>query len=237
MICPSLTFAATVNAIRYVNANPVFCDITGQNDLTIDAEMIESLITKKTKAIIVMHYAGFPCNMNLIMKIARKYKLKVIEDAAHAPLSEYNGKRLGTIGDIGCFSFFSNKNISVGEGGMIVTNNEKYYKNVKLLRSHGMTTLSYERSKGHSTGYDVVDLGYNYRLDDIRASIGLVQLKKLNADLKKRRKLRNIYIEYLNDTENLIIPFLNNTSFVSNYIFPVVLKNSILSFKVTNTGT
>ena len=109
---------------------------------------------------------------------------------------------------------------------MIVTNNEKYYKNVKLLRSHGMTTLSYERSKGHSTGYDVVDLGYNYRLDDIRASIGLVQLKKLNADLKKRRKLRNIYIEYLNDTENLIIPFLNNTSFVSNYIFPVVLKNS-----------
>ena len=226
VICPSLTFAATVNAIRYVNANPVFCDITGQNDLTIDAEMIESLITKKTKAIIVMHYAGFPCNMNLIMKIARKYKLKVIEDAAHAPLSEYNGKRLGTIGDIGCFSFFSNKNISVGEGGMIVTNNEKYYKNVKLLRSHGMTTLSYERSKGHSTGYDVVDLGYNYRLDDIRASIGLVQLKKLNADLKKRRKLRNIYIEYLNDTENLIIPFLNNTSFVSNYIFPVVLKNS-----------
>ena len=226
VICPSLTFAATVNAIRYVNANPVFCDITGQNDLTIDAEMIESLITKKTKAIIVMHYAGFPCNMNLIMKIARKYKLKVIEDAAHAPLSEYNGKRLGTIGDIGCFSFFSNKNISVGEGGMIVTNNEKYFKHVKLLRSHGMTTLSYERSKGHSTGYDVVDLGYNYRLDDIRASIGLVQLKKLNADLKKRRKLRNIYIEYLNDTENLIIPFLNNTSFVSNYIFPVVLKNS-----------
>ncbi len=236
VICPSLTFAATVNVIRYVNARPVFCDINGPEDLTINAKMIESLITKKTKAIIVMHYGGFPCDMDLILKMAQKHKLKVIEDASHAPLSEFKSKKLGTIGDIGCFSFFSNKNISIGEGGMIVTDNEEYFRIARLLRSHGMTTLSYERSKGHSSGYDIVNLGYNYRLDDIRASIGIAQLKKLKMDLKKRIQLRLMYIEQLKETGSIIIPFLNNPSFVSNYIFPIVLNgsNSVKRDKVRN---
>ena len=226
VICPSLTFVATVNAIRYLEANPIFCDIINYAELNIDPEKIEVLITKKTKAIIVMHYAGFPCRMNKIMAIAKKYKLKVIEDACHGPLSDYNNKKLGTIGDIGCFSFFSNKNISTGEGGMLITNNPDYYKKTMLLRSHGMTSLSYERAKGHTTIYDVVDIGYNYRMDDIRASIGLVQLSKLKKDLKKREKLRKYYVNILLNIEELIIPFNFNKGFVSNYIFPVVLKNS-----------
>lgn len=141
VICPSLTFVATVNSIRYVNATPVFCDIKSLEHPNIDAGKIESLITLKTKAIVVVHLAGFPCEMNEIVSIAKKYNLKVIEDACHAPLSEYNGKKLGSIGDVGCFSFFSNKNISTGEGGMIITDNEEVFKRVKLLRSHGMTTL------------------------------------------------------------------------------------------------
>jgi dTDP-4-amino-4,6-dideoxygalactose transaminase len=226
VICPSLTFVATVNSIRYVQAIPVFADLKSFEDLTIDPEDIESKITTKTKAIVVMHYGGFSCDMNSIMSIAEKYNLKVIEDACHGPLSEYKGKKLGTIGDIGCFSFFSNKNISTGEGGMLITNSPELFERAKLLRSHGMTSLSYERSKGHSTSYDVVDLGYNYRMDDIRASIGIVQLEKLENDIKKRAEIRKMYIEELSDIENVIVPFKDFKEFSSNYIFPIVLKNS-----------
>jgi len=226
VICPSLTFVATCNAIRYLNAIPVFADIKSYNDLTIDPSDIERKISAKTKAIIVMHYGGFACNMDAIMAIAKKHKLKVIEDACHGPLSESKGKKLGTIGDIGCFSFFSNKNISTGEGGMLVTNNLAFYEKAKLLRSHGMTAVSYERATGHSTEYDVVELGYNYRMDDIRAAIGIVQLNKIQSDLKKRAIIRKNYIELLKNIDDIIIPFQEYQEFSSNYIFPVILKNS-----------
>lgn len=226
VICPSLTFVATANAIRYVDAIPVFADVRSMEDLTIDPDDIERKITKKTKAIVVMHYGGFSCDMSRIMDIALRNNLKVIEDACHGPLSEYSGKKLGTIGDLGCFSFFSNKNISTGEGGMLVTNNATYFNRTKLLRSHGMTSMSYERAKGHSTAYDVVDLGYNYRMDDIHASIGLVQLDKLKADLEKRILIRNFYINQLKNIDNIIIPFVGYKEFASNYIFPILLKNS-----------
>jgi dTDP-4-amino-4,6-dideoxygalactose transaminase len=171
-----------------------------------------------------MHYAGFPSKMDEIMQIANESRLKVIEDACHGPLSEFKGKKLGTIGDIGCFSFFSNKNISTGEGGILVTNHEKLAKKAKLLRSHGMTTMSYQRASGHATEYDVVELGYNYRMDDIHASIGIVQMNKLKADLDKRVHVRQKYLESLKGIENITIPFASNTEFVSNYIFPVVLN-------------
>ncbi len=226
VIAPSLTFVATVNAIRYVGATPVFCDIKGPEDLTMDPRLLEGLINDKTKAIVVMHYAGFPCEMEAIMAVARKHGLKVLEDACHGPLSEYHGQKLGTIGDIGCFSFFSNKNISTGEGGMLVTNDTGYYERGKLLRSHGMTSLSYERSKGHSTAYDVVELGYNYRLDDIHSAIALAQLEKLRGDLEQRLRVRERYVNALQSIDRISIPFLRNEEFVSNYIFPVVLKDS-----------
>ncbi|KAB2906999.1 MAG: DegT/DnrJ/EryC1/StrS family aminotransferase [Ignavibacteriales bacterium] len=242
VICPSLTFVATVNAIRYVGAIPVFADVRSLEDLTIDPVDIESKITAKTKAIVVMHYGGFACDMDAILGIAQKYNLKVIEDACHAPLSEYHGKKLGTIGDVGCFSFFSNKNISTGEGGMLVTNNNELFERAKLLRSHGMTSMSYERAKGHSTEYDVVALGYNYRMDDIRAAIGIVQLDKLKADLEKRAIVREHYISNLSNCKNLIIPFQDYREFSSNYIFPIILKNGtkekrdILRHQLANAG-
>lgn len=226
VLCPSLTFAASVNCIRYVGATPVFCDVVGPDHLNIDPIEIEKNITKNTKAIIVVHMAGFPAKMDEIVTIANKYNLKVIEDACHGPLSEYKGKKLGTIGDIGCFSFFSNKNISTGEGGMLVTNNEEIAKKARLLRSHGMTTMSYQRATGHATSYDILELGYNYRMDDIRASIGVVQMKKLSDDLKKRINVRKRYIEQLSKVKGIAVPFADNTEFVSNYILPIVLKNS-----------
>jgi dTDP-4-amino-4,6-dideoxygalactose transaminase len=226
VICPSLTFVATANAIRYVGGIPVFADIVGNDNLNLDPKDIEQKITPKTKAIVVMHYGGFACDMDRIMGIAKKHNLKVIEDACHGPLSEYKGRKLGTIGDVGCFSFFSNKNISTGEGGMLVTNCSDTYEKAKLLRSHGMTTLSYERAKGHSTTYDVVELGYNYRMDDIRAAIGIVQLAKLKDDLLKRVEVRKNYEEMLKSLNKIVLPFMGYPCFSSNYIFPIVLKTN-----------
>jgi dTDP-4-amino-4,6-dideoxygalactose transaminase len=226
VICPSLTFAASVNCIKYVGAKPVFCDIVGPEHININPAEIEKLITKKTKAIVVVHMAGFPARMDEIMAIAKKHNLKVIEDACHGPLSEYKGKKLGTIGDVGCFSFFSNKNISTGEGGMLITNNEEMANKARLLRSHGMTTMSYQRAGGHATSYDIVELGYNFRLDDIRASIAVEQMKKLQKDLEKRILVRERYIEQLSKIDGVIVPFADNNEFVSNYIMPIVLTNS-----------
>lgn len=228
VICPSLTFVATANAIRYVNAKPIFCDIRSFEDLTIDPDLVETLVTDRTKVIMVMHYGGFPCDMDRILRVAQKHGLKVIEDACHGPLSEYKGQKLGTTGDIGCFSFFSNKNISTGEGGMLVTNNEEYYERAKLLRSHGMTSMSYDRSRGHSTAYDVVDLGYNYRIDDMRAAIGIVQLDKLQKDIEKRAYIRQLYAEKLSGVEEVIIPFQFRKEVCSHYLFPIIMRNSTI---------
>lgn len=226
VICPSLTFVATVNSIRYVDAIPVFADVTSYENPTIDPADIQRKITPKTKAIVVMHYGGFACDMDSIMELGRLHDIKIIEDACHGPLSECKGKKLGTIGDVGCFSFFSNKNISTGEGGMLITNNSEYAARTKLLRSHGMTSMSYERAKGHSTTYDVVELGYNYRMDDIHSAIGLVQLEKIEDDLLKRAEIRKMYINLLKNIPNIIIPFQDYAEFSSNYIFPIVLKDS-----------
>ena len=225
VIVPSLTFVATVNCVKYAGGIPVFCDIESKERIVIDPRKIENLITEKTKAIIPMHFAGFPCDMDRIMHIAEKHNLKVIEDACHGPMSEFHGKKLGTIGDVGCFSFFSNKNISTGEGGIVVTNNQETYERIKLLRSHGMTSMSYERASGHSTSYDVVDLGYNYRMDDIRAAIGIAQLDKLVPDILRRKSIREKYISLLSDTDELIIPFIDWKEMSASYIFPVVLSN------------
>lgn len=226
VICPSLTFAASANCIRYVGATPVFADIVGPDHINIDPADIERKITPRTKGIVVVHMAGFPARMDEIMAIARKHNLKVVEDACHGPLSEYKGKKLGTIGDCAAFSFFSNKNISTGEGGMFITNNEEMEKQARLIRSHGMTTMSYQRASGHATTYDIIGLGYNFRMDDIRASIAIEQLKKLPDDLNTRLAVRQRYVERLSQIEGVVVPFADNKEFVSNYIMPMVLKDS-----------
>ena len=223
VICPSLTFAASANCIRYAGATPVFADIVGPEHINLDPADIERKITSKTKGIVIVHMAGSPAKMDEIMAIAKKHNLKVVEDACHGPLSEYKGKKLGTIGDCSAFSFFSNKNISTGEGGMLVTNSEELAAKAKLMRSHGMTTMSYQRASGHATAYDIVELGYNFRMDDIRASIAIEQLKKLPGDLEKRILVRKRYVENLSKIKGVVVPFADCTEFTSNYIMPVVL--------------
>lgn len=223
VIVPSLTFAATANAIYYTGARPVFADVTSTADMTIAPQEIEQKITSRTRAIMVMHYGGFACDMEKIISLAAKHDLAVIEDAAHAPGATYKGQMLGTIGDVGAFSFFSNKNITTAEGGMLVTNNKEIAEQAQLLRSHGMTTSSYDRAQGHATKYDIRQVGFNYRLDDIRGAIGLVQLGKLAEDLRKRKFLAGHYHRLLTGAPGITVPFAGKTGASSNYIFPIVL--------------
>lgn len=227
IISPALTFVATANSILYTGATPVFADVTSLDDLNVSPENILSRITPKTKGISVVHYAGYPCDMERVMQIAQEHNLYVVEDVAHAPGANLNGKKLGTFGQIGCFSFFSNKNLVTGEGGMVVTNDDELAEKIKRVRSHGMTSLTWDRHKGHAYAYDVTDLGYNYRIDEIRAAIGLVQLKKLEQNNELRATAVETYHKMLHDVEELTIPFSDYRGHSSHHIFPVVLAPGV----------
>lgn len=183
VIVPDLTFAATINTVLHANATPVIVDIE-KISWCIDPIEIEKAITPRTKAIIPVHLYGQPCNMDAIMAIAKKHNLKVIEDAAEAHGAEYKGKKVGSIGDIGCFSFYGNKVITTGEGGMCVTNSSKLANKMKILRDHGM-------SKTKKYWHDVV--GYNYRLTNLQAAIGLAQLERIEEIQMKRSLLEKKY--------------------------------------------
>lgn len=227
VIVPSLTFVATANAIRYTGATPIFADIVSENDLNISSTAIEGLITDRTRAIMVVHYGGYACDMPRIMDLARKHNLRVIEDAAHASGSWLEDQHLGTWGDIGCFSFFSNKNMTTGEGGMIVTNDVVLFERMTLLRSHGMTTLTWDRHNGHAWSYDVVDLGYNYRIDEVRAAIGKVQLTKLDRNNRQRRRLMQYYRECLEELPQVSVPFSGHPGITAAHIMPVLLPRAV----------
>jgi dTDP-4-amino-4,6-dideoxygalactose transaminase len=228
VILPSLSFVATANAVLYCGAEVRFADVNSMENLTISPQSILKNITPMTKAIIVMHYAGYPCRMPEIMQIAQDHNLVVIEDAAHAPGATLASKPLGTWGDVGCFSFFSNKNLSTGEGGMITTNRDDIAEKVKLQRSHGMTSLTFDRHKGHAFSYDVIDLGYNYRIDEIRSTLGIEQLKKLVVNNAKRGAYTAKYRQGLEST-SLGLPFSMDVREVPAYhVFPVILPETII---------
>ncbi len=228
VIVPSLSFVATANAVRYTGANPVFADIIGENDLTISPEAIEACITPRTKAIMVMHYGGYTCDMPRIQAIAEKHNLTVLEDAAHSAGSWINGQSLGTLGAIGCYSFFSNKNMTTGEGGMLVTNDDELAERLRLLRSHGMTSLTWDRHRGHAWSYDVVDLGFNYRIDEIRAAIGLAQLHKLPGNNARRLELTGLYRDVLRElAPEVLMPFDGHPGASACHILPVLLPEDV----------
>jgi dTDP-4-amino-4,6-dideoxygalactose transaminase len=227
VILPSLTFVATANAVLYVGAKPVFADIVGTDNFNISPQEIEKKITKKTKAILVMHYGGYPCDMEPIIGIAKRRRIHVVEDAAHAPGGEYRGKKCGTIGDIGCFSFFSNKNLVTGEGGMVVTGNRAWAERMLRMRSHGMETLSWDKYRGRVSSYDIRTLGYNYRTTEIESALGLIQLRKLDRNNKKRKKLTEIYRKELEDAEGISIPFPQFEGNPSYHLFPILIASTI----------
>jgi len=227
VIVPSLSFVASANAILYVDAKPVFVDISSLDDFNLSCDNLEKKITSKTKAIVVVHYGGYLADIERIKEIAKKHRLFIIEDSAHAIGAELNSKMAGTLGDMGCFSFFSNKNLATGEGGMIVTDNDQLAKGLKLLRSHGMTTMTLSRHKGHAYSYDVVALGYNYRMTEMSAALGITQLKKLPMANRRREILTNLYMASLKDTDGLSIPFTDYPRPSSHHLFTILLNKNI----------
>ncbi len=228
VITPSLTFVATANAIRYTGASAVFADIESKDDLDISLSSIKQNLTDRTRAIMVMHYAGYPCDMIAITDFAKAHNLIVIEDAAHASGSRIDEREMGTWGLVGCFSFFSNKNMTTGEGGMVVTNDDEIAQKLHILRSHGMTTMSWDRHRGHAWSYDVVELGYNYRIDEIRAALGRIQLRKLDRNNERRQNLTTLYREQLQEiVPSIIVPFKSPRGIPSCHIMPVLLPDGI----------
>jgi perosamine synthetase len=212
------TFVATSNMLMVVGAKPVFCDI--RNDtLNIDEEKIEKLITAKTKAIVPVHFAGFSCEMDKIMSIAKKHKLIVIEDACHALGAEYKNKKIGAIGDMTVFSFHPVKSITTGEGGAILTNNENFYKKMLSLRGHGI----YKDPNNFNV---MTEMGYNYRMTDIQAALGISQLKKLDDFVKIRRKIAGWYRKNLEKVNGIILPKEEDKNhFSSWHLYIIRVKN------------
>jgi len=195
VIVPTMTFTSTASVVIHAGGVPVFADCE-KDTMNIDPDDIERKITAKTKAIIPVHFAGRPCNMGVIMDIARKHKLKVIEDCAHAIEAEYHGQKTGTFGDLGCFSFYVTKNIVTGEGGMVITDNKDYADKIKILGLHGMTKDAWKRfsDEGYKH-YQIVYPGYKYNMMDIQAAIGIHQLPRIDKYWKRRQEIWDRYNE------------------------------------------
>lgn len=227
VLCPTMTFCATANAPRSTGATVKFCESVGSNDLTVDPESIKEQLSPRTRAIFVVHYAGFSCQMNRILAVANEHHLPVIEDCAHALFTTHHGKSLGLFGKVGCLSFFSNKNATCGEGGALITDDDALAEQIRLLRSHGMTTMSLDRYRGRAFSYDVAVAGFNYRLDEIRAALMRAQLRQLPEFLERRRALFEHYRAQLNGSQ-VILPFtqgrfLEELAQTGVHIMPVLL--------------
>jgi dTDP-4-amino-4,6-dideoxygalactose transaminase len=224
VIVPTNTFIATAEIVTYFGAKPVLCDIE-ENTHNIDVSKIENLITEKTKAIIPVHFAGQPCDMDEILNIAKKYNLFVIEDAAHALPSRYKGRMIGTIGDITCFSFYATKTLATGEGGMATTFNENYAKNMKINRLHGISRDAWDRYtlKG-SWYYEVVDNGLKYNTTDINSALGLTQLKKVDWMRKRREEIANMYTSAFKGTK-VIPPAIKPDRETSWHLYVIKVNN------------
>jgi perosamine synthetase len=226
VIVPDITFVATANSVIFANATPVIADVS-EDDFNISLVSIEKSITKRTKAIIPVHFAGKPCQMIKIKKLAKKYNIKIIEDCAHAIGSQTNKKHVGTFGETGCFSFYPTKNLTTFEGGMVITNSKKIAEKIKLLRNHGIMRSLHDRfSKGKPWDYDVLLPGYNYRLDEIRSALGVSQLKRLIANNKKRQNAFRYYNSSLKKKTGVITPKMENNEVHSCHLYVLRIKKS-----------
>jgi len=223
VIVPALTFVATANAAIYCGARPVFADVVGESDLLIDPRDVERKITPRTRAIVPVHYAGYPCDMDALQALAADHSLRIVEDACHAPGAVWGAKPIGSIGDASCFSFFANKNLVTGEGGMVTTDDESVADAVRVRRNHGMTAATLDKHRGQTFSYDVVCTGYNYRLTEIEAALGLAQLARLRRNNEIRRGLVRRYREGLAAVDRLVVPFEGREESSSCHIMPVVL--------------
>lgn len=223
VIVPDLTFAATANAVIHAGARPVFADVHPQH-WTLDPSKLSSLITPRTKAIIPVHLYGFPCDMDPLIAIARKHNLYVIEDCAEALGTKYKGRPVGTIGDAGCFSFFSNKVITTGEGGMIVTNNTSLHEKLVTLRDHGMS-----KSKRYWHEFP----GFNYRMTNLQAAVGLAQMEQIDQFLHRRAQIASWYNKYLQGIPGLALPSEESWALRVMWLFTILLPENWIAGRET----
>jgi dTDP-4-amino-4,6-dideoxygalactose transaminase len=220
VVVPSLTFVASVNAIAYTGATPVFADIASLTAPWPGVAAVEAAITPRTRAIMTVAYGGHPGEIAELRELAAARGLILLEDAAHAIGMRHEGRHVGTFGAAGAFSFFSNKNLAVGEGGAVVTDDEELAERMRLLRSHGMTTLAWDRHRGHAAGYDVVARGFNYRIDEPRAMLASARLRRLDAENERRRELDARYRELLPER-------ITPTATPAHHIFTAVLDRTL----------
>ena len=221
VIIPDLTFVADANAILACNAKPVIVDINKEN-FFLSISNIKKNITKKTKAIIPVHIYGQVCNIDEILDIAKDNNLKVIEDCAHAVGTFHKSKHVGTLGNTGCFSFYPTKNITTAEGGMVITNSEKIAEKVRQLRNHGMTkSLKSRYSSEYPWIFDIKQSGYNYRLDEIRAALGITQLKRIKKINELRKKASSYYNKNLQNIPGIILPDMVNDKTHSYHLYTI----------------
>lgn len=214
VIVPALSFIASANVVVYTGARPVFADVD-EKTWTLNPSLVRPLITDRTKAIMPVHLYGHPADMDPILKIAREHHLWVIEDAAEAHGAEYRGHKVGSIGDMGCFSFYGNKIISTGEGGMLVTDNEAWAEKARLLRDHGM---SKERKYWHPV------VGYNFRMTNIQAAIGLGQITKLDRLIEQKRALADYYHDRFKNNPGIVRPVEENWAKSVFWLYSIILK-------------
>jgi UDP-4-amino-4,6-dideoxy-N-acetyl-beta-L-altrosamine transaminase len=231
VITTPFTFAATTEVILYQNAKPVFVDIK-EDTYNIDSKKIEEKITDKTKAIIPVHYGGQPCDMDEIMKIAKKHNLVVIEDAAHALGAKCNGRIIGSIGDFTTFSFYPTKNITTVEGGMITTDDEKSAEKIRILSLHGISKDAWNRyTKEGSWYYEILEKGYKYNMTDIQAALGIHQLKKIEKFIKIRDAYAKQYTKGFEDVEEIITPYLKKNIRHAWHLYPIRIDTGNLRIK------
>jgi dTDP-4-amino-4,6-dideoxygalactose transaminase len=228
VVVPSITFVATASAARYCGAEPVFAELKGTHDFGLDPADVERRITPRTKAVCAVHYAGYAADVEALRAICDDAGVALVEDAAHSPSATPLGesRKLGTYGLAGAFSFFSNKVLSCGEGGLVATDDDEVAAQVRSLRSHAMTTGTWDRHTGHAPGYDVVGIGYNYRMDEPRAALLLARLAGLADDIARRRQLVHRYRERLRDLPGVTLPYRDEEVDCSScYVMPVIVDD------------
>ena len=225
VIVPTWTFAATAQVVDWIGAQVVLCDIE-EDTLNIDVKKAEKLITNKTKAIIPVHIAGYPCDMKAIGTLANKYNLKVVEDAAHAIGTSYKDKKIGNFSDITCFSFYATKNLAMGEGGAAVSKDKELIEKMRKLSYFGINKEAFKRyEKAGRWFYDIEEIGYKANLDSIHAALGIVQLKKLDSMNQRRREIAKYYMDNL--SEKLSFNKDSNEHYHTFHLFPIRLPQDI----------
>jgi dTDP-4-amino-4,6-dideoxygalactose transaminase len=227
VIAPAFTFVASASAARFVGAEPVLCDVKSARDFNIDPQDVERRITPRTRAVVAVHFCGYPADVLELRRICDERGLILIEDCAQA-IGAYidEGRQAGTIGELGTFSFFSKKQLCVGEGGMVTTADDELAERVRLFRSHAMTSSTWDRHRGHDPSYDVVDIGFNYRLDEPRAAFGLSRLGRLRESIDARRAVVRAYRERLTDVPGIELVFDDRAvERSSHFAFPVLLAD------------